>query len=60
MPNAAPAPLPLIQALDEGLATLFGRLQAEPSPAALVSLADRLEAAWLRRSQIADEARAIV
>ncbi len=60
MPDAAPARLPLIQALDEGLAMLFGRFQAEPAPTALVSLADRLEAAWLRRSQIADEARAIV
>ena len=59
MPDAAPARLPLTRALDEGLAALFGRLQAEPAPAALVSLADRLEAAWLRRSQIAEEARAI-
>ncbi len=58
MPDAAPARLPLIHALDEGLAMLFGRFQAEPAPAALVSLADRLEAAWLR-SRVADEARAI-
>ena len=59
MPDAAPARLPLAQALDEGLAMLFARLQAEPPPASLISLADRLEADWLRRSQIAGEARAI-
>ncbi len=59
MPDSAPARLPLTQALDEGLAMMFGRWQAEPAPAALISLADRLEAAWLRRSHIADEARAI-
>jgi hypothetical protein len=59
MPDAAPARLPLAQAIDEGLAVLFSRLQAEPAPAALVSLADRLEAAWLEGSQIAAEGRSI-
>jgi hypothetical protein len=59
MPNVTRPPLPLTRALDEGLATLFSRLQAEPAPASLVGLADRLEAAWLRRSTVADEARAI-
>lgn len=45
MPDATPIRLPLCLALDEGLAILFRRLQAEPSPAALVDLVDRLEAA---------------
>jgi hypothetical protein len=59
MPEAAPARLPLAQALDEGLAMLFARLQAEPAPAALVRLADRLEAEWLRGSTVAAEGRSI-
>jgi hypothetical protein len=59
MPDATPARLPLSQALDEGLAVLFRQLQAEPAPLALVSLADQLEAAWLRGSQVAGEGRSI-
>jgi hypothetical protein len=59
MPDATPARLPLSQALDEGLAAMFRRLQAEPAPASLVSLADQLEAGRLRGSQIATESRAI-
>jgi hypothetical protein len=59
MPDATPARLQLSQALDEGLAVLFRRLQSEPAPAALVGLADQLEAEWLRGSQIAAERRAI-
>jgi hypothetical protein len=46
MPDATPARLPLAQVLEEGLSVLFRTLQAEPAPAALVSLADRLEADW--------------
>jgi hypothetical protein len=58
MPDATPARLPLDQALDEGLAAMFSSLQSEPAPAALISLADRLEDAW-RRAKVAVEARAI-
>ncbi|MGZ3274092.1 MAG: hypothetical protein ACXU82_16685 [Caulobacteraceae bacterium] len=58
MPDATPARLPLEQALDEGLAALFRQLQAEPTPAALIHLADRLEAACIG-SRLAGEARAI-
>jgi len=58
MLNATPAPPPPAQALDEGLAAMFRRLQSEPAPAALISLADQLEDAW-RRGRIAGEARAI-
>jgi hypothetical protein len=58
MPDAAPARLPLEQALDEGLVTLFARRQAEAAPASLIRLADRLEAAS-RRACSLDEARAI-
>jgi hypothetical protein len=59
MPDAKRARLPLTQDLEDGLAALFCRLQAEPAPASLVSLADRLEAVWRRRSQVAIEGRAI-
>lgn len=59
MPDAAPARLPLEQTLEEGLALLFCRLQAEPAPTSLIGLADRLEAAWRRRSAVAREGRAI-
>jgi len=47
MPDCTPARPPLEQALDEGLATLFGGLESEPVPASLIRLADRLEAASL-------------
>jgi len=46
MPDATPTRLPRAMALDESLAVLFRRLQAEPPPRALVDLADRLEAAF--------------
>jgi hypothetical protein len=58
MPDAMPTRLPLAAALDEGLAILFRRLQAEPAPRALVALADRLEAAH-PPIQVAWEGRAI-
>lgn len=58
MPDAMPARLPLDQALDEGLAALFGRLQAEPVPASLIGLANRLEAAS-RKGRVPGEGRAI-
>lgn len=58
MPDAAPARLPLEQALDEGLVTLFARLQVQPAPASLIRLADRLEAASRCACSLA-EARAI-
>ena len=58
MPAATPARLPLGLTLDEALATLFGRLQAEPAPASLLRLADQLEDDW-RRARIAGETRAI-
>jgi len=57
MPTAKPALPPSVKTLDEGLAALF-RLQAEPAPAALISLIDRLEDAWLR-TRVAAEARVI-
>ena len=57
MPAAAPARLPLKQPLEEGLALMFCRLEAEPAPKALVGLADRLESAWRRRPMVAAEAR---
>ena len=46
MPYSTPIRLPLTRAIDEGLAILFRRLQAEPAPRALVDLADQLEAAY--------------
>ena len=55
MPDATPMRIPLALALDEGLAVLFRKLQAEPAPPALVALADRLETA----SNIASEGRVI-
>jgi hypothetical protein len=58
MPDATPVRLPLEQALDETLAAMFRRLQAEPAPAALIRLADRLEAA-AQLAQAPGEARAI-
>jgi hypothetical protein len=58
MPRATPARRPPATTLDEGLADLFRRLAAEPAPAALIGLADELEAAWLR-AQAPAEARAI-
>lgn len=48
MPDASPARLPLAQALDETLAAMFRRLQAEPASEALIDLADQLEDAWRR------------
>ena len=47
MPDATPARPPPVQILDEGLAALFGGLEAEPVPTSLIRLADRLEAASL-------------
>jgi hypothetical protein len=58
MPDATPARLPLIHALDEGLAVMFRSLQSEPTPASLIRLADRLEDAS-RGAQAPHEARAI-
>ena len=58
MPNATRARLPLTKALDEGLATMFRRLEGEPAPASLVSLANRLDQAW-RMARVAGETRAI-
>jgi len=45
MPDAMPARLTLDQALDQGLVAMFHRMQSESVPAALLRLADRLEAA---------------
>lgn len=58
MPDATPARLPLEQALDEGLEALFRHRLAEPAPAALIRLADRLEAAS-RRMQAFGGGRAV-
>ena len=58
MPAAKPARLTPARALDEGLACLFHPLLAEPAPAALISLVDQLEDAWLR-ARVAGEARVI-
>jgi hypothetical protein len=58
MPAAKPVPPLPAQDLDEGLTDLFRRLLAEPAPAALISLADQLEEAWLSARPPA-EARAI-
>jgi hypothetical protein len=58
MPDATPARLPLDQVLDNCLAAMFRSLQAEPAPAALIGLADRLEDAW-RGVRIPGEGRAI-
>ena len=57
MPYSTPTGLPLAQALDEGLAILFRKLQAEPVPKELVKLADSLEAA--SRAMQAGEGRSI-
>jgi hypothetical protein len=57
MPYATPTRLPLDTAIDEGLAILFRKLQAEPAPHALVALVDRLEAAY--PAALAPEERAI-
>jgi hypothetical protein len=58
MPDAAPARLPLTQALDESLAVMFRSLQSEPAPESLISLVNRLEDAR-RRAEIAQEPRSI-
>jgi hypothetical protein len=58
MPNASRARRPLTRALDESLSTMFRRLEAEPAPAPLLALANRLEQAW-RMAQVAGETRAI-
>jgi hypothetical protein len=58
MPYSTPTGLPLAQALDEGLAILFRKLQAEPAPHALVALADALEAAY-PAAHVASEARTL-
>ena len=58
MPYSTPTGLPLAQALDESLAVLFRKLQAEPAPLTLVDLADQLEAAY-RETRIAAEERSI-
>jgi hypothetical protein len=58
MPNATRARRPLTKTLDESLATMFRRLEGEPAPASLVSLANRLEQAW-RTAKVAGETRVI-
>ena len=58
MPDTPPVRPPPEQVLDEGLAAMFRRLQAEPPPAALIRLADRLDAAS-RSSRLDAEARTI-
>lgn len=58
MPDDTPARPPLEQALDDGLAAMFQTLQAEPAPASLVRLANRLEAAS-RLPRLAGEVRTI-
>jgi hypothetical protein len=58
MPAAKPVRHPPALALEEGLVALFRRLQSEPAPAALIALADQLEAAWAQ-TRVAAEARAI-
>jgi len=58
MPDTMPVRPPLQQALDEDLAAMFRSLQAEPAPATLIRLADRLDAAW-RSSRLGAEARTI-
>lgn len=58
MPYSTPTGLPLAQALDESLAVLFRKLQAEPAPQTLLDLADQLEAAY-RQTRIAAEERSI-
>lgn len=58
MPDSAPVRLPPAEALEEGLATLFRTLSAQPTPSALIALADQLDDA-LSRSRIPEEARAI-
>jgi len=56
MPDSAPFRLPPPEALDEGLSILFRTLAAQPAPAALVALADQLEAAG--RAAVQGERRA--
>lgn len=57
MPYSAPARLDSEQALNEMLASLFRRLQAEPAPEGLIALIDQLEAAC--QSRAGSEARSI-
>ncbi|HEY4030526.1 MAG TPA: hypothetical protein VGM25_09305 [Caulobacteraceae bacterium] len=54
MPDPTPARLPLDHTLDEGLQTLFGGLAAEPVPASLIRLVDRLEAASRRAAALGE------
>lgn len=58
MPDAVLARLPLEQALDESLAALYRRLQAEPAPEALLRLVERLETAY-RGAKVGAEPRSI-
>jgi len=58
MPYATPTRLPLDKALDEGLAILFRKLQAEAAPHALIALADQLEAAY-PATHVASESRTL-
>jgi hypothetical protein len=58
MPDAAPARLPPEQVLDESLAALYRRLEAEPAPEALLRLVERLETAY-RGATVGAEPRAI-
>lgn len=58
MPDPAPARPSPAQTLEDVLATLFGRLRAEPAPEALLGLVDQLEAAR-QRSLVAGEPRTI-
>ncbi len=57
MPDAAPVRLPTEQALDELLAALYRRVEAEPAPEGLLWLVDRLEAA--SPSPVAGEPRTL-
>jgi len=58
MPDATPACLLPVEVLEEALATLFHRLQADPGADALLGLVDQLEEAY-RRSLAPQEPRTI-
>ena len=58
MPDSTPARLSPAEALENALATLFGRLRTQPAPDALLSLVDQLEAAH-QQSVVAKERRTI-
>ena len=58
MPDAVRTRLPPEQALDESLAALYRRLQAEPAPEALLRLVERLETAH-RGAKVGAEPRSV-